>query len=151
MPFCVRVYPGVKKSVAKIAKELFSAMSPLARHNVDVYITNTKRVLTNRLKNAVGAFTCRIKRKDGVESPSRRLNPTIAVAGHQFDELEFIFTCCHELGHYEQFRDGKLIQERGIKSRTKSVFKRVAETLNDSQRKRWIAIAQKRIDLMANE
>lgn len=55
----------------------------------------------------------------------------ICVAGELpdelFDEEErfFISTLVHEIAHYEQFRDGKKLQERGVPRRTNTLTNKI--------------------------
>lgn len=56
----------------------------------------------------------------------------IYLAGHQVPDMTYsewlevlMESLCHELAHYEQYRDGKEIQERGVAVRTKSIMRRL--------------------------
>lgn len=56
----------------------------------------------------------------------------IWLAGHQLPDLEYdewlealTSNLAHELAHYEQYRDGKTIQERGVEVRAKRLVERL--------------------------
>lgn len=58
----------------------------------------------------------------------------IVIAGHKLPEFSdeewpdiLIENFCHELAHYEQFRGGKKVQERGVRVRVRSLTKLFAE------------------------
>lgn len=54
----------------------------------------------------------------------------IELAGKQDDLEAYKDTICHEFVHYEQWRDGYDVNERGVKIRAKSLVSQVENKLN---------------------
>lgn len=60
---------------------------------------------------------------------NRDKNVVIILAGKQPIE-EYVDTLCHEIAHYEQYRDGKEIQEAGVRVRARTLNQLVQNELN---------------------
>lgn len=63
---------------------------------------------------------------------------TIMLSGHQLPDLQYdewiemiMEALCHELAHYEQFRDGKKVQERGVRVRARNLMKKAGWSIKE--------------------
>lgn len=122
----VKVHPGVKKWIADEVRNMVEHLmrvSPLY-HKMIIELCPAPAITC---ENGIGfgAFLfvlqgryCRIAiacdwlpwRKDGI--------------GNRKDALHFLMnSVAHEWGHYEQFRDGGTVQERGVNRRVKRLTK----------------------------
>jgi len=123
MGFLIRVSKGVPANVEKIVREVFRRLNDEAVQTIPVFIVNKSRID----KTALGIFGYKIYPKSLVRKYPFLQDmryPYISIAGIRINERSVIKTCFHEFAHYEQFRDGKKIQERGVKVRTRSLIKK---------------------------
>ena len=108
--------PAAAKSVDFIRKIVLvlEVISPLM-HRIRIRVAPLRAIDAGNGERAYGAF---IPRKE----------PRILIAGHHPGGLSGVaMTLFHEWTHYEQLRDGKLLSERGVTARSKTLEKRVGD------------------------
>ena len=116
MPFIFNFARGVPEASERAIRKLAATLSKLTeiRHPLPVFV-----VAEDRLQDAsrpYGVFWfCESDRTGRIE---------LAGKGPLDEVLD---TFAHELAHYEQWRDGKPVQERGVSVRAKSLL-RLAST-----------------------
>jgi hypothetical protein len=116
LQFEVGVAPKPKQDIANV----FWKLSPLveSKHDLCIFVVSAILVSYKRLVG-FGMFI--------VEGGSPRivmggeLPPSIEPKDYQ---ISFAETMAHELAHYEQWRDGRRLQERGVSVRVNTLFKR---------------------------
>ena len=120
----VRIIDGVPAYVGKIALEFAAPAEQVLRvdHAILIDVVPAQKLTDPRGKLAVGIFYF-----------DRHGEPTISLAGDLRKSVErwgqdralgeFVHTFAHELAHYEQWRDGRIVQERGVEVRARNIVK----------------------------
>jgi hypothetical protein len=110
MPLLLRLAPDLRRVIAwrlPLLAERLESATPIP-HELPV------DVLPERdLSGAWGWFLCENGR------------PGILLAGGA-SWLAVRMTLCHELAHYEQWRDGRTVQERGVRVRARTLLEMAA-------------------------
>ena len=126
-----RIMPGVAKDVGCFAIETVAELRRLieCRHKLTVQVVPGQVVCVRdgtRSVSGFGVFTTTYK------------HPRIFIAGtplprREMSREEWLYgtrvVICHEFAHYEQFRDGRKLNERGIEQRAKKLAALVEESL----------------------
>jgi hypothetical protein len=123
----LRVIDGVPGYVAREA-ERFAGLVQLVvkvEHGVLVKVIPAQRVVDENGDPQLGLYYL------------ETAQPTIALAGDLRKEVVeygktnalemFRDTFAHELAHYEQWRDGRPVQERGVNVRARNIVRKVRE------------------------
>ena len=125
--------PRVSRRAEHIARQTIGhlqAISP-ARHTVRVRVSAAHAVTSetgaaNEVGVSFGVFTIQTREIRLAAGMVRHL-----MREHKLTRTEaesaFMEVVCHEWAHYEQFRDGRPVVERGVGARARVLYDRVAE------------------------
>lgn len=116
--YCIEFVKPLSRDVRRISKEYFELLHEISP------VTTRLRIFVLPLEYLIyehphclgrfqwDLFTCQIE-----------------LAGKQTDMEAYKDTICHEFAHYEQWRDGLTIGERGVKVRAKNLVEQVESQL----------------------
>lgn len=126
--FIFQISEGVPEDIVRVVKYVFGSKLALGlKHNLVICIENTER-LTNPSsgKKSLGIFGFRNNLNFHKKFFKKGESCKIKLAGRANVDLDkFIHICLHEFAHYEQYRDNKALQERGVNVRAKNLRKQL--------------------------
>jgi hypothetical protein len=116
------------RHICRLADKLNATIN--VPHRLPVYLVPTQSVAGRDGKAGFAVFFC--KKNDSYiiigARQSNLLFPKLS------DHLSHLETClCHEVAHYEQWRDGRKLQERGVAVRARSLL----SLAKQAKVKRW--------------
>lgn len=138
--FDLYIEPFVPRYVAKAASRCLALLRDHVRlaHRIEVLVMPSAAVtvagfLDGTEECGFGLFFCAppIRKQPRPRILLAGLMPRVLERDHNLSRAEsieaFTETICHEVIHYEQFRDGRRCHHRGIESRTKSLARKVLD------------------------
>lgn len=115
--------PQISKRAAKNLLKLADFVKDKIHHNLEIDVANESYVHIGKEKKAVGVFGLFKNTKPRILiCANLRKHAKNGYSGKELDYLIW-FVFFHEFAHYEQFRDNKTLQERGVAVRTRSLVK----------------------------
>lgn len=123
----LRIIDGVPRYVAREAERFVSLVQLVVRveHAVLVDVVPAFVVTDPQGRHAFGLFYFERYNEPSI-AVAGDLRPIVAKHGRGEALEMFRDTLAHELAHYEQWRDGRKVQERGVNVRAKSIVRKVA-------------------------
>lgn len=115
--FAIRVLPGVSRRAERIVRDLFDRVDVTLRHQLDVLVV--PHPVVGDGEGGVG-FAC------FGAPPTADRDPVLCIATGKWwmiDVAECRRMVLHELAHYEQFRDGRPLTERGVERRARTLLR----------------------------
>jgi hypothetical protein len=97
------------------------------KHGIEVYLFNNQTLPTDDTQRAWGLFTIL---KPSEFKAFKKKTPFIGLTGNRrnttrrLKERHFVYIFAHEFCHYEQWRDGKPLNHRGLENRVNSLVRK---------------------------
>ena len=119
----LRVYPSIAKDVRKRARQTIAALRPLIHleHEIDVQVV--PGVVIKMPGGGLGFGVFRFERCSGITIFIAGMAPPVDFMKRSDWLSQVREVICHEFVHYEQYRDGKRLSERGVRVRARNLVK----------------------------